>query len=608
MNNNTSLKQRLTQAIDEIKRTVRDSNQAELTDADLFTLWFLRCNIAPTHEKAFMALTNGSNDFSCDAIFISHESRIIHVVQTKYHSHFGKVNEKRAELSDFADRARLLTTSNSKSFDDAICDVRLNVKGLLTEARTLLLDRPYSLKLHFVTNGKVTTTAMKEAKHAIRELNNNEITFHVVDSNALPSVIQDFEDKITPAIPRASIRVENTANLKVTNILHRLDVTRKIECWVLPVNGKEIAKVYSDNGDMVFARNVRGYLGDKSTVSKAMLATLKSEPAMFVHYNNGITLVCDSAEKRENQGKVHLVVHRPQIINGQQTTRTLASSDHAKKASVLLKVIQLPRDICSQSGDDWYALINQIVKATNSQNPVTPSDLVSNDRIQIRLGDALRNEGFIYLRKRENHTEATRLYGPGKTKRFVKKLDLAAAVASCEFDQHVVRSGREHLFEEPWYDRVFPNTDPYFYLTRYFLTRAVAKASKERSEFGYARTMVVNSIWKDVENVLDEREQKKSFVTKMLNGDSQLMDRIAVLANATFIEAKKFYGRNCGKGEKQLDVSQFYRNKKGRNDEFAKERRLWSKTNRRKYDTARKQIADIVNSSDSRAATIIHGV
>ena len=59
--------------------------------------------------------------------------------------------------------------------------------------------------------------------------------------------------------------------------------------------------------------------------NRGMEATLQKEPEYFWYYNNGITIVCDEAKQESSRGRQILRVTNPQVINGQQTTRTLAA-------------------------------------------------------------------------------------------------------------------------------------------------------------------------------------------------------------------------------------------------------------------------------------------
>ena len=118
--------------------------------------------------------------------------------------------------------------------------------------------------------------------------------------------------------------------------------------------------------------------------------------------NLGGTIICDRAEKRSRSGVDFLRVSNPQVINGQQTSRMLAlDKEKAEAASVLVKVMQVPREPGAGGGDEFDTLVSRIVANTNWQNAINYADLVSNDRVQIEIERALRKVGYAYLRKRQ---------------------------------------------------------------------------------------------------------------------------------------------------------------------------------------------------------------
>ena len=126
-----------------------------------------------------------------------------------------------------------------------------------------------------------------------------------------------------------------------------------------------------------------------------MEATLAKEPEFFWYYNNGVTIVCDDAQQEFGHGRNILRVTNPQVINGQQTTRTLAGAvGRGPRASVLVRVIRVPRGACS-GGDHFETLVSRIVRATNWQNAIRPSDLISNDRRQIEIERQGRYPHFL---------------------------------------------------------------------------------------------------------------------------------------------------------------------------------------------------------------------
>ena len=98
------------------------------------------------------------------------------------------------------------------------------------------------------------------------------------------------------------------------------------------MSGQAVGELYKFAGVRLFARNVRGYLGS-TEINRGMDNTISDEPEFFWYYNNGITIICDHAERVSSGGKDTLNVTNPQIINGQQTTRTLSEEPAAQRKS-----------------------------------------------------------------------------------------------------------------------------------------------------------------------------------------------------------------------------------------------------------------------------------
>jgi hypothetical protein len=308
-------------------------------------------------------------------------------------------------------------------------------------------------------------------------------------------------------------------------------------------------------------------MGGKTSVNQGMVATLESEPEKFFFYNNGITIVCDAAERKGSQGRDFLRVDNPQIINGQQTTRTLAA--HAKlaeKASVLVKVIVVPRDTSQRDGFD--GLISAIVAGTNWQNAIKQSDLMSNDRRQIEIERAFRKVGYMYLRKRQSKGETRRAIGKGQY-RVITKEEVAQAVAGCDLDPTIIRSGREKLFSEQYYNTIFPNADADFYLPKYWLMREVSRSSKGKPERGYAKWLVLNAVWAQIDPLIRGAHRRRVFRQVC---EKQHSDGVVPLSKAIdhyFMDALRFFRESRGSGESAIDVSAFFKSRKNLQKDFA---------------------------------------
>jgi hypothetical protein len=309
----------------------------------------------------------------------------------------------------------------------------------------------------------------------------------------------------------------------------------------------------------LFARNIRGFLGRNTDVNREIKSTLMQMPENFWYFNNGVTIVCDEARKREQHGREILRAFAPQVINGQQTTRMLRDYG-SKKASVLVRVIAVPHEKRSDA-DEFERLVSNIVAATNFQNQIFPSDLRANDAEQVRVERELRRLNYQYMRKRQSKAEARLIFNT--TAKFqVKKEDLAKAVAACEFDPVVVREGKERLFGDEYYSRIFGGRSAKEYLTYYWLDRVVRFNAKGKPERAYPRWLVLNFVWKRMRRIISSGLGRDKFLFVNENRSEEWRLRhLDHYVNYTFNAALAFFRKKRGKGAEALDVSTFFKRK-----------------------------------------------
>src|SRR5207249_4590980 len=127
--------------------------------------------------------------------------------------------------------------------------------------------------------------------------------------------------------------------------------------------------------------------------------------------------------------------------------------------------------------------------------------------------------------------------GPGKT--VVTKEDFAYAVAACDLDPNtIVSKGKELIFEDRLYKRIFASKDPLYYLTRYWLMRTVKGLAKGRGK--YAKWLVLNFTWRSLSPGLNSGSSRAAFVNLMERGGSGAKHfRSAV--RSVYREALRFY-------------------------------------------------------------------
>jgi hypothetical protein len=532
-----------------------------LKDDEIFLLWFMSATVTDNENEAATALTGHSRDKGTDAVLTDDRSKLVSVVQGKYHKKINKTNESRPDVMSFAQIACDLhgTDEQFKAFLKEI-DTRVHEK--FRYARECLRRRGYRLKLYFVTTAKCSSSLIQEAGQKCRQAEGPAF-IEIFDGKRVLLTLSDFLDGVAPPVPSLDLPLE--VGKGVTSECHRRhDARENITAWIFSMNASAVADMYETAGIRLFARNVRGFLGKSTQVNRGMHATLSTEPWNFWYYNNGVTMICDRAERISVGGRDVMRVSNPQIINGQQTTRTLHEADGREStAAVLVKAIMVPRD--PRAGSEKFdMLVSRIVAATNWQNAIRASDLMANDRRQIEIERELRKFNYYYLRKRQSKSEARRFIGAHQ--RVVTKEDIAQAVAGCELDPAIVREGKEGLFEEHLYPKVFPTSDPHFYLNRFRLKYEVRHRSKGYPERAYATWLVLHIMWSRVAPIIRSRGLGGVF-REASERHQQPIGYLSDAVNSAFRAALSFYRHEKGQGEKAIDVSTFFK-RKGLEPEF----------------------------------------
>jgi AIPR protein len=545
----TSLKQ-LKATIGDLRSQIGDLHERfpNLSDEDLFVVWFLHAYLIDDESRAAEAITGVSRDKSVDAVYVDDSAKAVFIVQGKYRQEVMGKAESRAEVTDFARLANSLL-KNEEDFEVLCQDVDPLVEARLKQARERVRKRDYKLHLHYVTLGRCSGELKSEAAALARPAK-----FVLFNGKDVMSVLDDYLDGVAPPIPVLDLPIESGGKAQASGTTNRFDPESEIESWVFSMSGGDVGDLFDKAGIRLFARNIRGFLGN-TNINEAMEETLGKRPEYFWYFNNGVTIVCDFAEKIQKGGREILRVANPQVINGQQTTRVLsARGKSARKASLLVRVIRIPRD-SDRSARRFDELVSRIVEATNWQNAIRASDLMSNDREQVRIEREFRKVGYQYLRKRQTKREARRS-SLTRYRFIIKKEDIAQSVAACRFDPAVVREGKEGLFEERYYSSIFNNAKPNHYLNRYWMMRRVSNAAKGYPARAYAKWVVLHFIWDEIGRDVDGRGSK--FRRACERNEDSVLTPLQRLLDAAFVAVLQFYRANRGRGPTAIDHSSFF--------------------------------------------------
>lgn len=170
------------------------------------------------------------------------------------------------------------------------------------------------------------------------------------------------------------------------------------------INGSDIANIWAENRGRLFSENIRDFIGF-SEVNEDIIETIKSEPENFYFYNNGITALCQSINKKPLGGSDRnsgiFVAEDFKIVNGAQSVGTLGNAfekfpEKVAETKIFIKVISL------EGCPDGFGL--SVTKKTNTQNKIDKRDFVSLDPEQERIKIELALEGINYHYKRSDTT------------------------------------------------------------------------------------------------------------------------------------------------------------------------------------------------------------
>lgn len=172
------------------------------------------------------------------------------------------------------------------------------------------------------------------------------------------------------------------------------------DCYVGYISGACLAEIYRDEGQRLIEKNVRSFLQATGKVNKGIRDTLRSDPAMFMAYNNGISTIAEQVVIDENDSTEDFIIIKElvgwQIVNGGQTTASIYAAFQNKvdlsNVNVQMKLTVIKSD------EQLDNIVSNISRYANSQNNITMSDFSANDDFHIKL-EQLSRRVYIPVEK-----------------------------------------------------------------------------------------------------------------------------------------------------------------------------------------------------------------
>ena len=522
-------------------------------DHKLFTLWFMLATAAVDKpDTGLEAITDRTGDKNLDAIHINETTGTVYLIQSKFREKLGR-SEPRNDVLSFVDVARSLWDDDR--FASLCEDMSEPVADRLSHARERLEHRDYRLQMIYSTLGKFSEKTRNEAERIFRSATRGRsASLGLLDSSRLESIAADYEIGVAGLIEEIFLPVQS-------NAARHHDRRTNITTYLFAAAGNDIADIYRRFGLRVFDRNIRGYLGEKrGSINEAIRESVEAEPEFFLHYNNGVTLVCESANLQEEGDSRKLTMVQPQIINGQQTTRALAAAGpKARRSLVQVRVMTIPRGL-NHRGVEYNDVISNIVRASNSQTKIDEGDLRSTDPTQVKLERELRRYNYLYVRKKMQKADEDKLTYSYLRPR-VSREDLTRAVSGCKFYALPHRVGRKIYTDEHYGDIIRDDESAEFYLCCYW-THKRSESEARKIGTGDAKKAVWVSTfhcWQRLgDSILDNAA---TFIRgcEQTQAKTPILKEFSVVVGATMEGALHLFAKKQRASRGSLTASNYFR-------------------------------------------------
>lgn len=165
--------------------------------------------------------------------------------------------------------------------------------------------------------------------------------------------------------------------------------TASYDSYLAVIPGEFLSDIYDAYSSRLLESNVRSFLSFRGGINKGIRGTILNSREKFFTYNNGISATAKSIECKyfEGEGLLITAFKGLQIINGGQTTASLASTRIKDKASLNNIYVQMKLTVVKENDPDF---VRNIAKFANSQNKVTSADLNSNHPYYTRIEEFSR--------------------------------------------------------------------------------------------------------------------------------------------------------------------------------------------------------------------------
>jgi len=390
-----------------------------------FLNWFLENIFCIDDTSADDAICDGSQDKGIDAIYVDELNEEIVIFQSK------TVESANKTIGDTSLKEFAGTLHQLSSIENIELIENGNANEALNEAlKKLVADLKLKTKIKngFLVKGIFITNASAD-ENALEYLSSNE-NIKLFDKKEIVQVHIDFEKQ-------GGIKDEFAFNCSHVTPLNFSTFGNIAEVWVFTALAPDLVKMSGIEDASLFEQNVRLALGS-TKVNKAIKKSIldPNEHDKFQLYHNGITIVCESADYKNDK----IIISGYVVVNGAQSISTLYSQRKSltDNLKILTKIIKLNTQDTN--------LVKKITTNSNNQNAVKTRDLQSNQTIQQRLKKEFEGiDGYEFSVKRGESK------GEGK---IISNEDAGRILLTFDLDEPWNSHQKAQIFDE-YYSKIF---------------------------------------------------------------------------------------------------------------------------------------------------------
>ena len=319
------------------------------------------------------AIVDGENDKSVDLVYID-DSTGRAVICQDYSADTEKTEAPSSKAADLAQGVQWLIGVPLEQVPDRLASVARLIRDGLADGSIGAIDIWYIHNCPESANVAAEMTAVRATAAAIISTefpdSSVEVTSREIGKRSLAELYRGTQ---------VVIEVTDHFEIEVDGVFESEGENWSAVCASIP--GSWLVEQFKKYDEALFSANVRGYLGSKRSdrnINNGIKETAREDPGDFWVFNNGVTaLVNDfSPPPKEASGAPVLTIDGLAIVNGAQTTGSLASSE-----AELSDVRIMARFVKCGAPD----IIRRIIRFNNRQNKVEAVDFRSNDAVQNRL-------------------------------------------------------------------------------------------------------------------------------------------------------------------------------------------------------------------------------